>query len=66
MAPRLADGTPLRERWPQDQWPFELTSYKSNIHSALSALSPRLCSVKRDNPLYLHPQDGARWGDRQR
>ncbi|MFS6804423.1 tetrathionate reductase subunit A [Edwardsiella tarda] len=62
MAPRLADGTPLRERWPQDQWPFELTSYKSNIHSALSALSPRLCSVKRDNPLYLHPQDGARWG----
>ncbi len=62
MAPRLADGTPLRERWPQEAWPFELTSYKSNIHSAVSALSPRLCAVKRDNPIYLHPTDAERLG----
>ncbi len=62
MAPRLADGTPLRERWPLEAWPFELTSYKSNIHSAVSALSPRLCAVKRDNPIYLHPADAERMG----
>ncbi|RIH73966.1 tetrathionate reductase subunit A [Vibrio splendidus] len=64
---KLADGTPLVEQFPAKEWPFTLTNFKSNIHSAVSNLSPRLESIKGVNPVYIHPQDafsaGIKTGD---
>ncbi|MEZ9699866.1 tetrathionate reductase subunit A [Vibrio sp. 10N.261.46.E12] len=56
---KLADGTPLAEQFPAKEWPFTLTNFKSNIHSAVSNLSPRLESIKDVNPVYIHPQDAS-------
>ncbi|EKO3991576.1 tetrathionate reductase subunit TtrA [Vibrio fluvialis] len=65
---KLADGTPLEARYPPHEWPFSLTNFKSNIHSAVSNLSPRLNAIKGDNPVYMHPRDakvaGIETGDR--
>ncbi len=54
---KLADGTPLEKKFPRTEWPFSLTNFKSNIHSAVSNLSPRLNSIKGVNPVYIHPTD---------
>ncbi|WP_110456708.1 tetrathionate reductase subunit A [Shewanella algidipiscicola] len=54
---RLADGTPFEQQYPKTQWPFSLTNFKSNIHSSVSNLSPRLASIKGINPVYIHPVD---------
>ncbi|MFL7053700.1 tetrathionate reductase subunit A, partial [Vibrio cyclitrophicus] len=59
---KLADGTPLAEQFPAKEWPFTLTNFKSNIHSAVSNLSPRLESIKGVNPVYIHPQDASSAG----
>ncbi|MFA0438736.1 tetrathionate reductase subunit A [Vibrio sp. 10N.286.49.C2] len=65
---KLSDGTPLEEQYPSSEWPFSLTNFKSNIHSAVSNLSPRLNSIKGVNPVYIHPSDaekaGIQTGDR--
>ena len=55
-------GTPLAEQFPTKEWPFTLTNFKSNIHSAVSNLSPRLESIKGVNPVYIHPQDASSAG----
>ncbi|GKX64470.1 tetrathionate reductase subunit A [Pragia fontium] len=57
---QLADGTPLHQSYPETEWPFMLTSFKSNIHSGISHLSPRLNSIKGLNPVYIHPIDAQR------
>ncbi|MGE6568655.1 tetrathionate reductase subunit A [Shewanella vesiculosa] len=54
---KLSDGTALDEKYPRNEWPFSLTNFKSNIHSAVSNLSPRLNSIKGTNPVYIHPTD---------
>jgi tetrathionate reductase subunit A len=54
---KLSDGTPLNQKYPSNEWPFSLTNFKSNIHSAVSNLSPRLNSIKGTNPVYIHPTD---------
>lgn len=59
---RLADGTSFAKQYPKTQWPFMLTNFKSNIHSAVSNLSPRLNSIKGDNPVYIHPEDAKQYG----
>ncbi|AYO19323.1 tetrathionate reductase subunit TtrA [Vibrio owensii] len=59
---KLADGTPLETQYPKTEWPFSLTNFKSNIHSAVSNLSPRLNSIKGVNPVYIHPTDAAAAG----
>ncbi len=59
---KLADGTPLAEQFPVKEWPFTLTNFKSNIHSAVSNLSPRLESIKGVNPVYIHPKDASSAG----
>ncbi|UJF17348.1 tetrathionate reductase subunit TtrA [Vibrio sp. SS-MA-C1-2] len=58
---KLADGTPISEKYPEADWPFTLTNFKSNIHSAVSNLSPRLNSVKGENPVYIHPADAEKF-----
>lgn len=59
---RLADGTPLRQYYTEHDWPFMLTSFKSNIHSGVSHLSPLLNAIKGVNPVYIHPDDARRFG----
>lgn len=59
---KLSDGTPLEAQYPTSEWPFRLTNFKSNIHSAVSNLSPRLNSIKGVNPVYLHPTDAEQAG----
>ena len=58
---KLADGTPLREKYPQQEWPFLLSSFKSNVHSSVSFLAPLLNEIKGSNPVYLHPDDAAQF-----
>lgn len=52
----------MEKQFPRSDWPFLLTSFKSNIHSAVSNLSPRLKSIKGVNPVYIHPQDAKQFG----
>lgn len=59
---KLADGTPIETQFPKSEWPFSLTNFKSNIHSAVSNLSPRLNSIKGMNPVYIHPDDAKQYG----
>lgn len=59
---KLADGTPIESKYPKSEWPFTLTNFKSNIHSAVSNLSPRLNSIKGVNPVYIHPTDAIQLG----
>lgn len=59
---KLADGTPMDKQFPKSEWPFTLTNFKSNVHSAISNLSPRLNSVKGVNPVYIHPLDAKNFG----
>jgi tetrathionate reductase subunit A len=59
---RLADGTALSDMYPKSEWPFTLTNFKSNIHSAVSNLSPRLNSIKGENPVYMHAKDALKLG----
>lgn len=59
---KLADGTPMDEMYAKSEWPFTLTNFKSNIHSAVSNLSPRLNSIKGNNPVYIHPEDAKQYG----
>ncbi len=59
---KLSDGTPIAEKYPNHEWPMTLTNFKSNIHSAVSNLSPRLHSIKGVNPVYINPVDAQQAG----
>lgn len=67
---RMADGTPMRDLYPEEQWPFLLSSYKSNIMSSISIGVDRLRQVHPHNPVSIHPEDakalGIRNGDKVR
>ncbi|SOD90969.1 molybdopterin dinucleotide binding domain-containing protein [Caenispirillum bisanense] len=58
----LADGTPLRDRFPEAEWPFLVASYKSNMQSSYSIGSPRLRQVHPNNPISVSVADAARLG----
>ena len=59
---RLADGSDMREHFPQDQWPMLMTSYKSNLMSSMSIGIPRLRQVHPHNPVSVNREDAARLG----
>lgn len=59
---KLSDGTPIAEKYPNHEWPMTLTNFKSNIHSAVSNLSPRLHAIKGINPVYINPLDAQQAG----
>ena len=60
--PAFADGTTVRTRYPEAQWPLQLISYKSPLQNAYSIGARRLRGIHPDNPVALHPQDAARLG----
>lgn len=59
---QLADGTPLREAFPESDWPMTLVAFKSNLQSSYSIASPVLRSIQPDNPVSINPADAARVG----
>lgn len=59
---RLADGSAMREHFPEDQWPLLLTSYKSNLMSSMSIGAARLRQVHPHNPVSVNREDAARLG----
>lgn len=59
---RMADGTAMRDLYTEDQWPFLMTSYKSNLMSSMSIGADRLRQVHPHNPVSLNRADAKRMG----
>lgn len=59
---RLADGSAMRQHYPEDQWPLLLTSYKSNLMSSMSIGVTRLRQVHPHNPASVNRADAERLG----
>ena len=59
---RLADGSAMREHFPEDQWPMLMTSYKSNLMSSMSIGVARLRQVHPHNPASVNRADAERLG----
>ena len=58
----FADGTPVRQKYPEAQWPLQLISHKSPLQSSYSIGARRLRAIHPDNPVALHPDDAAGLG----
>ncbi|MDO5290801.1 MAG: molybdopterin dinucleotide binding domain-containing protein [Pseudomonadota bacterium] len=59
---RLAGGQPMREQYPEKDWPLLMISYKSNLMSSMSIGASRLRQVHPHNPISIHRDDAARLG----
>lgn len=59
---RLADGTPMREKFNEADYPFLMTSYKSNLMSSMAIAVERLRQVHPHNPISINREDAARLG----
>ncbi|WP_231860095.1 molybdopterin dinucleotide binding domain-containing protein [Bordetella parapertussis] len=59
---RLADGRAMREQYPQANWPFLLSSFKSNLMSSMSIGVSRLRQVHPHNPVSISRADASRLG----
>lgn len=60
--PRLADGSAVRDVFPQQEWPFMASSFKSNMMSSISINVQRLRQVHPHNPVIVNRQDAAELG----
>ena len=64
---RLADGTDMRAMYSSQDWPFLMTSYKSNLMSSITIAVDRLRQVHPHNPISINREDakalGIRSGD---
>ncbi|PWV63202.1 molybdopterin dinucleotide binding domain-containing protein [Plasticicumulans acidivorans] len=61
-APHFADGTPLRARYTEQDWPLQLISYKSPLLNSYAIGASRLRGLHPENPVAMHPDDAARLG----
>ncbi len=59
---RLADGTPMREKYGEADYPFLMTSYKSNLMSSMAIAVSRLRQVHPHNPISINREDATRLG----
>lgn len=59
---RLADGTSMREAYNSQDWPFLMTSYKSNLMSSISIAVDRLRQVHPHNPVSINREDAKELG----
>ena len=68
--PRFSDGSSVYERFPKQEWPLALTSFKSNIVSSTSGSTLRLRMIKPTNFVAISEEDALRFnvqnGDRVR
>ena len=58
----FGDGTPLRARWPQKDYPLLMVSFKSNLINSYAIISPRLRSIKPVNLVLMHDDDARALG----
>ncbi|MCQ4320476.1 molybdopterin dinucleotide binding domain-containing protein [Stutzerimonas stutzeri] len=56
------DGTPMREHFPQTEWPLLAFSFKSNLMNPYAIGLERLRMIKPYNPVLLHREDAERFG----
>ncbi|MGE8548402.1 MAG: molybdopterin dinucleotide binding domain-containing protein [Alcaligenes sp.] len=61
---RLADGSAMRDHFTEQDWPFLMSSYKSNLMSSMSIGMDRLRQVHPHNPISLNQEDAGRLGIR--
>ncbi|APX89061.1 tetrathionate reductase subunit A [Brevirhabdus pacifica] len=59
---RLADGTPMRDRFPEAEWPLLAFSFKSNLMNPYAAGLDRLRMIKPYNPVLMNDRDAALMG----
>jgi tetrathionate reductase subunit A len=60
--PLFTDGRPLRQLWSEKEYPFLMTSFKSNLINSYAVVSKRLLAIKPINMVMLHAQDAKRLG----
>jgi tetrathionate reductase subunit A len=58
----FADGTPVRTKYPEAEWPLQLISAKSPLQNSYSIGARRLRGIHPDNPVAVHPDDAAHLG----
>lgn len=61
---RFADGSRLEDHYPESDWPFRLTSFKSHLQSPSSIGAARLRQVHPYNPVGVSRADAERMGIR--
>lgn len=61
---RLADGSAMRSHYSAQDWPFLMSSYKSNLMSSMSIAVDRLRQVHPHNPISINKADAERLGIR--
>lgn len=59
--PAFLDGTPMREVYPEQDWPFLLISFKSALQNSYS-IATRITGLHPENPVIVHPEDVAPLG----
>lgn len=59
---RLADGSAMRDHFPEREWPLVMSSYKSNLMSSMSIAASRLRQVHPHNPISINREDAAQLG----
>ena len=59
---RFADGSPMRDHYPEQDWPLLVTSYKSHIMSSSSIGAERLRMIHPENPISINRKDAERAG----
>ena len=58
----FADGTPVRTKYPEAEWPLQLISFKSPLQNSYSIGARRLRGIHPDNPVAVHPNDAVHLG----
>jgi len=62
MPPRLCDGSELRTVWTTDDYPFVMTSFKSNLINSYAVVLDRLRAIKPLNMVMVNDRDAAGLG----
>jgi tetrathionate reductase subunit A len=62
VPPRLTDGRVLRSVWTRDDYPFVMTSFKSNLINSYGVVLDRLRAIKPLNMVMVNDQDAAGLG----
>ena len=59
---RMADGTLMRDLYPESDWPLLAFSFKSNLMNSYAAGLDRLRMIKPNNPVMINTRDARRAG----
>lgn len=58
----FADGTPVRQIYPEAEWPFQIVSFKSPLQNSYSIGAKSLRRIHQENQVILHEADAERLG----